>query len=198
MNRNWWLSIALSICSSVLYAQESPSVVPYIMDEGDTIYVVNLPTVDIYSTYGPDGEEALKKYLKLRRDVLRAYPYAKLASAQLKYVNDSIAKIPSEKDRKKFIKETEKEMKAKFEKDLRKLTLTQGRILIKLVDRETGSTSYSLVKELRGNLSAFFWQSLARIFGANLKSEYDPEGEDRMIEGIVQQIERGELKPQVK
>lgn len=195
MNRIFRLIIIISCFYSSTYAQEiQPAVVPYILDEGDTLYVVNLPVVDINAAYGPDGEEALKKYLKLRRDVLRAYPYAKLAARQLKFINDSIAKIPSERDRKRFIKETEKEMKAKFEKDLRKLTYTQGRILIKLVDRETGNTSYALVKELRGNLQAFFWQSLARLFGANLKSQYDPEGEDRMIEGIVRQIERGEIK----
>jgi hypothetical protein len=191
--------VLLSCCFTTSYAQDDkPAVVPYILDEGDTVYVVNLPVIDIYAAYGPDGEEAFKKYLKLRRDVLRAYPYARLAANQLKIINDSIAKIPSERDRKKYIKATEKEMKAKFEKDLRKLTFTQGKILIKLVDRETGSTSYSLVKELRGNLSAFFWQSLARVFGANLKSEYDPEGEDKMIEGIVRQIERGDLKPAEK
>ena len=177
------------------YAQnDNPGVVPFIVDEGDTIPVVNLPVVDILSAFGPDDEEAFKKYLKLRRDVLRAYPYAKLAANQLKIINDSLEKIPSERAQKKYIKATEKQMKEKFEKDLRKLTYTQGRILIKLVDRETGNTSYALVKDLRGGLQAFFWQSLARFFGANLKSEYDPEGEDRMIEGIVRAIERGEIK----
>jgi hypothetical protein len=74
------------------------------------------------------------------------------------------------------------------------LTVTQGRILIKLIDRETGNTSYSLVKELRGSLQAFFWQGLARLFGSNLKSEYDANGQDVQIEAIVQQIERGELR----
>jgi hypothetical protein len=160
----------------------------------DTIPMVNLPVVDIYDAIDPAQAANLKKYLKLRRDVLRAYPYAKLAAQQLKLINDSTAKIKSERARKKFIKETEDELKEKFEKDLKNLTYTQGRILIKLIDRETGNTSYKLVKELRGSLQAFFWQSMARIFGSNLKSEYDAEGEDRMIEGIVQAIERGELQ----
>jgi hypothetical protein len=163
---------------------------------GDTIPLVNMAPVDVV---GPLSEEAaanLKAYMKLRRDVLRAYPYAKLASNELKFINDSISKIPNEKDRKKFVKEREKRMKADFEKDLRKLTLTQGRILIKLVDRETGSSSYQLVKELRGSLQAFFWQGLAKLFGSNLKTEYDSVGEDKLIEAIVQQIERGELQVQ--
>ena len=156
--------------------------------------MVNLPVIDIYDAIDPAQAANLKKYLKLRRDVLRAYPYAKLAAQQLTLINDSTAKIKSERARKKFIKETEQELKEKFEKDLKNLTYTQGRILIKLIDRETGNTSYKLVKELRGSLQAFFWQSMARIFGSNLKSEYDAEGEDRMIEGIVQAIERGELQ----
>jgi hypothetical protein len=163
---------------------------------GDTIPLVNMAQVDVV---GPLSEEAaanLKAYLKLRRDVLRAYPYAKLASNELKFINDSISKIPNEKARKQFVKQREKQMKADFEKDLRKLTLTQGRILIKLVDRETGSTSYQLVKDLRGSLQAFFWQGLAKLFGSNLKTEFDSEGEDKLIEEIVQQIERGELQVQ--
>lgn len=159
----------------------------------DTIPMVTLPEVDIIST-NPLSAENQKRYLKLRRDVLRAYPYAKLAGFQLKLINDSTLKIKSERDRKKFIKEREKELKASFEKDLRNLTYTQGRILLKLIDRETGNTSYELVKELRGSFQAVFWQGVARIFGSNLKSEYDPEGEDVLIEAIVQAIERGEIK----
>lgn len=160
----------------------------------DTIPMVNLPAIDVIAAISPVYAENLKKYLKLRRDVLRAYPYAKVAARTLAYINDSSMHIKSERAKKKFIKETEDELKAKFEKDLKNLTYTQGRILIKLIDRETGNTSYALVKELRGSLQAFFWQSLARLFGSNLKSEYDAKGEDAMIESIVQAIERGELK----
>jgi len=163
---------------------------------GDTIPLVNMSGVEIVAPLSPEAAAKMQAYLKLRRDVLRAYPYAKLAAVQLRFINDSIAKIPNENQRKKFVKATEKDLKEQFEKDLKKLTVTQGRILIKLVDRETGSTSYALVKELRGSLQAFFWQGLARLFGSNLKSEYDGEGNDAQIEQIVQQIERGELKVQ--
>lgn len=163
---------------------------------GDTVPLVNMAPVDVYGELSPEAAANLKAYLKLRRDVLRAYPYAKLAAIELKFINDSIANIPNEKKRKQFIKIREKQMKADFEKDLRKLTLTQGRILIKLVDRETGNTGYALVKDLRGSLQAFFWQGLAKLFGSNLKSQYDAEGEDVQIENIVRQIERGELQVQ--
>lgn len=163
---------------------------------GDTIPLINMVSVEVVAPLSAEAAASQKAYLKLRRDVLRAYPYAKLAAVELKFINDSIAKIPNENKRKAFIKETEKQMKKEFEKDLKKLTLTQGRILIKLVDRETGNTSYQLVKELRGSLQAFFWQGLAKLFGSNLKNEYDGVGDDQAIEKIVQQIERGELQVQ--
>ena len=164
--------------------------------DGDTIPLINLAPVEIIATLSPEAAAQLKVYLKLRRDVLRAYPYARLAETQLKFINDSIQHIPGERDKKKFIKATEKQLKNDFEKDLKNLTINQGRILIKLVDRQTGTTSYHLVKELRGSFQAFFWQGLARLFGENLKDEYEAEGEDAMIESIVQQIERGELPVQ--
>lgn len=180
--------------AAVLFAQTDSNKVKAGVHGKDTIAQVNLPIIEVIGSIDPAQAENLKKYLKLRRDVLRAYPYAKLASQQLKLINDSLANIKSEKAKKKFVKEMENDLKKRFEKDLKSMTYTQGRILIKLIDRETGNTSYSLVKELRGTFQAFFWQSLARIFGSNLKSEYDAKGEDLMIEGIVQAIERGELK----
>ncbi|MFN0187518.1 MAG: DUF4294 domain-containing protein [Bacteroidia bacterium] len=164
------------------------------VENGDTIPLIYLAPAEIFESLSPMAAANMKAYLKLRRDVLRAYPYARLAATQLKFINDSVAHISGERNKKKFIKKLEKELKNQFERDLKKLTVTQGRILIKLIDRETGSTSYSLVKELRGSLQAFFWQGLSRLFGSNLKSEYDAQGEDALIESIVQQIERGELQ----
>ena len=163
---------------------------------GDTIPTVNLVGVEIVAPLSPEAAARQQAYLKLRRDIIRVYPYAKLASTKLKYINDQVATMTNERQKKRFIKETERELKDQFEQELKKLTLTQGRILIKLIDRETGSSSYSLVKELRGSLQAFFWQGLARLFGSNLKTEYEAEGQDQMIEQIVRQIESGQLPVQ--
>ena len=93
--------------------------------------------------------------------------------------------------RDKYIKESEKKLFDEFEKPLKHLTITQGRILIKLIDRETGNTSYQLIKTLKGNFSAFLWQGIARLFGSSLKSEYDAEGDDKAIEAIVNAIDAG-------
>ncbi len=166
----------------------------YTIYNGDTIPYYSLPMVDITAYLPKNASVDLKNYMKLRRDVLKAYPYAKIASAELRYINDSVAKFESERDRKKFIKERERVMKDRFERDLKNLTYTQGRILIKLIDRETGSSSYKLVKELRGSLQAVLWQGIAKLFSANLKAEYDPKGADKDMEQIVQAIERGELQ----
>ncbi|MEO5572766.1 MAG: DUF4294 domain-containing protein [Bacteroidia bacterium] len=160
---------------------------------GDSIRLYNLPDVYVYGALDPTTVDNMQKYYKLRRDIIRAYPYAKLSSAMLKTINDSLSNITSKRARKKYIKSTEAEMKIKFEDELKKLTINQGKILIKLIDRETGSTSYELVKSYRGVFEAFLWQTTARFFGSSLKEIYDPEGQDKVIESIVQAIERGEI-----
>ncbi|MBL7929783.1 MAG: DUF4294 domain-containing protein [Bacteroidia bacterium] len=165
----------------------------FILDDGDSVPVVNLPPVQIEDTLNPILADNMKLYLRLKRDVLRAYPYAKIASAKLIAVNDSLSLFKKSKARKKYIKESESKMKAEFEEELKRLTVNQGKILIKLVDRETGSTGYEIVKELRGPFQAMFWQSMAKMFGSTLKMEYDPNGEDKLIEGIVRSIESGEI-----
>ncbi|HMC98331.1 MAG TPA: DUF4294 domain-containing protein, partial [Flavobacteriales bacterium] len=104
-----------------------------------------------------------------------------------------LSTIHNGRDQDLYVKLAEAELRAEFEGELKDLTVSQGRVLIKLVDRETGHTSYELVKELRGNFQAFIWQGLARLFGNDLKDEYDPFGDEAMIEAIVQRIERGEL-----
>ena len=163
------------------------------LDDGDTVPVFDLPPVDVIDALNPIVVDNMRKYLKLRRDVIRAYPYAKLAASTLKTMNETLEKIHKKKQRKEYIKASEQLLKARFEDELKKLTVNQGKILIKLIDRETGDTSYEIVKEMRGTFEAFFWQTMAKFFGSTLKSEYDPLGEDQVIESIVQAIERGEI-----
>jgi hypothetical protein len=99
----------------------------------------------------------------------------------------------SPQDRKKRLKELEKEIKRDYEGELKRLTFTQGRILIKLLDRETGQVSYDIIREFRGGFTAWFFQDIAKMFNYDLKEDYDPEKDDRLIESIVQKIESGEL-----
>jgi len=161
--------------------------------DGDTLWVAFLDEVYIFPTKKFKNPRERRRYTRLIHNIKRVYPWAKLAGQKLDEVEEHMAMLATEKEQREYIKEVEQELLRDYKEDLKKLTVTQGRILIKLVDRETGDTSYEMVKELRGNLSAAFWQALARLFGSNLKSEYDSQGEDRLIEEIVILIENGQL-----
>lgn len=158
----------------------------------DTIPLVSLPPVNAVAKRTFPSKKAEKKYERLVYHVKKALPYAQLAGKRMKEVEDELSKL-SPKDRKKRLKELEKEIKRDYEGDLKKLTFTQGRILIKLLDRETGMVSYDIVKEFRGGFTAWFFQGIAKMFSYDLREEYDPEKDDRLIESIVQKIEAGEL-----
>lgn len=177
-----------------VFAQDKDSVV-YIYEaqvsEGDTMAIMELGTVHIFAPLVFASKEEAKKYGRLKRYVQKVYPYAKVASEILQNFEDTLKTFKTEKEKDKYIDEVEEKLQQEFEGELKKLTIMQGIILVKLIDRETGSTSYQLVKELKGTFSAFFWQGLARLIGSNLKLEYDPEGEDEMIEEIVVKIEHG-------
>lgn len=167
--------------------------VSYIITEsGDTLPVVNLTSVIISEERSFSSKREARKWSRLKRDVAKVYPYSKLAGKKLKHYNELMLG-KSEKEQKHLMKKAEDEIKEEFEDDIRNMTLNQGRILIKLIDRETGNSSYELVKDLRGTFQAFFWQSIARIFKANLKSSYNPlaNSEDKMIEDIIETIENG-------
>ncbi len=164
-----------------------------IVVDGDTIFVSTIEEVYILPMHKFESRRQMRKYKKLVRNVKVVLPYAKLAKKKYDEVVDELEALDTEKQRKDYMKQVEAELKDEFEDDLKKLTVTQGRILLKLLDREIGETSYDLLKEFRGTFSAFFWQTLARIFGHNLKSEYDPNGEDKLLNQIVLLIENGQL-----
>ena len=164
-----------------------------VITDGDTLWVSEIDEVYIFPQKKFRNRWQKRRYTRLVYNVKKAYPWAKLAGQKLQEVNDYMLTLETEKERNDYIKEVEKELLDDYTEDLKKLTITQGKILIKLVYRETGNTSYNLVAELRGKVSAFFWQALARLFGSNLKMEYDPYGEDRQIEEIVVMIEQGQI-----
>ena len=158
----------------------------------DTTYFMMLSEVEIFGKVKLTLEEQWQ-YDRLVRHVLKVYPYAKLAGIKFREYQPVLDAQKSKRDRKKYMKKMEDELWATYEDEIRNLTFTQGKILIKLIDRETEKSGYVLLKELRGGLRAFFYQGFAKLWGYNLKTEYDPSGEDWMIEYIVQKIEKGEL-----
>lgn len=167
-------------------------VVKAIVVEGDTILYSDIKEVVVFKSHQFKNRRERRRYNRLIRNVKKVYPYAVIARDKLREVNDTMLTM-NERQRKIYMKQVEDELREEFEGELKRLTITQGRILIKLIDRETGDTSYELVKELRGSFSAFFWQALARIFGSNLKTTFDAEGEDKMINEIIIMLENGQL-----
>lgn len=158
----------------------------------DGIPMMRLPDVVIEAKLDPKERRSIlhkaEKFNKLRYNVYKVYPYARYASTFLDTLDLELAQIKSKKQRKIYCSQQEKRLFGRYDKEMRDLTISQGRVLFKLIDRETGSTTYSLLKELKGPTSAFMWQCVARLFGNNLKVEYDPE-EDALIEEIVLQLE---------
>ncbi len=162
--------------------------------DGDTIPNVSIEEVVIFPRLIFKNRYRARRYRKLIRDVKRAYPYAIYAKNKLDQMEHEFQNLTTEKERKKYVKTIEKQLMDEFGKELKKLTITQGRILLKLIDRETGNTSYALLKDLRGTVSAVFWQTIARLFGSDLKSQYDPKGDDFLVERVVRLIETGQIK----
>lgn len=156
----------------------------------DTLPHRNLSEVPVFPRKNFSKRSQYNKYRRLVYRLKKVAPYAKEAAMLLVDYEERFANEPDKKKRRKYVKEIEKGLMSKYGAELKKLTISEGRLLIRLIDRETGSTTYELVKELRGGFSAFFWQSVARIFGNNLKTKYDPEGQDKLIEEIMQLIEK--------
>ena len=160
-------------------------------DNGDTLVQVSYyPCVIVADKQFADAREKAK-WDKLKYDVKKAYPYAVLAKMKLQEMDSQMVMIHGDEARKAFAEKCEKQLVSQFESDMRDLTVTQGHILLKLMDRETGSTTYDIIKERRGSFSAFMWQGVAVVFGNNLKSDYDPDGDDAKIEEVVELIEMG-------
>lgn len=161
--------------------------------DGVVMPEVDIKEVTVYPKPGPEKRSEYRKYEKMVYNIKRVYPYAIMVRTRLNQVNEAMKDLPDEKSRKEYMKSVEKDVFAEYEDDMRKLTISQGRLLIKLIDRETQNTSYELIRDYRGKFSAGFWQSIARIFGTNLKEEYDPYGDDALIELIINEVDAGRL-----
>jgi hypothetical protein len=172
----------------------SPVVVPGMIIGSDTLPYVDLYAVTVYPEVKFMSQEDRVNYQKLVYRVRKVYPYAKLAAKKLDEYRKVLDTIPTNRGRKQFIRKAQKQLEEQFEDEIKKLSFSQGKILIKLINRETGNSTYDIVRELRGGFNAFIWQSMAGLFGYDLKTFYDPTtGEDQMIEKIVLQIDAGNL-----
>jgi len=185
-----------SVGKSQNFGNRFPSpdnIVQYKLENGDTVYMARIREVYIFPKRVFTSEAQRRHYGRLVRNVKKVYPYAVMAREKYYAVAAHLQTLQTEKEKRDYIKQVEQEIKDDYEDDLKGLTITQGRILLKLIDRETGETSYDLLKEYKGSFNAVFWQTLARIFGNNLKSEFNANGDDAMINEIIVLIENGQL-----
>ncbi len=169
---------------------------PYVKGKNDTIKValtnidgellpwLSLPDVVVIDARIYKSPEDRAKFFRLKYNVLKVLPYAMYARDRYQKLQSDITMAPNKKEQRKLVKAFEGEIKDMFNREIKNMTITQGQILTKLIDRETGNSSYEMLKELKGGFSAFFYQSIARIFGHNLKNRYDMD-EDRDIEAII-------------
>lgn len=151
---------------------------------GELMPWIVLNEVNVVSTRLFKSQDDFNKYRRLRYNVLKVLPYARFAGQRYRQLEKDLAVTTERRKQKALVKGCEKEIKDLFNRDVKNMTISQGEVLIKLIDRETGNSSYDLVKDMKGGVSAFLMQSVARVFGHDLKSQYDPD-QERDIEFII-------------
>jgi len=174
----------LSISSISSIAQDKLLIAPFSIDNGDTLFITDVPEVKVLAF---KNKEEHKKYNILKRRVLKVYPFAMSAKEKLMSIQIGLDSIPKRRHKKRYTKEVAKWVKEEYADRLKNLTMSEGKILVKLIYRETKTTSYEIVKSYRGRFNAFFWQTMAKFWDNNLKTEYDPVNnrQDMLIEHIL-------------
>jgi len=160
--------------------------------DGDTLPSFRLARIPVYSSRHR-RRVSLRKYERLVRAVKLVYPMAREAQELLEEMETVLPTLRTKKEQEAYVKRIERDIKTKYTPVLRNMSMYQGMVLVKLIDRQTGHSSYALVQEFRGRFSAFFWQGIARMFGGDLKAEYDPEGDDALLEQLIELYELGLL-----
>ena len=186
--------LLLAVYSNKLTAQKGAydtlRVEAFITPEGDTIASAWLPTVEVKSIMTAQAKKQWQEWTRLRNAVYVTYPYALRASMVINDVNSQLRNVTDEKKRKEIIKLREKDLKRDFGDKVTNLSIYQGKVLMKLIKRETGNNCYDLIKEYKGGFNAGFWQTVAYLFSSSLKQQYDPKGEDQQIEQFVLEVRK--------
>lgn len=195
--------VCVSVCFSDVIAQidvnttgsqeESYVLMEKVIEDGETIYLKTLRTVYVYPPLVFKNKRQEKFYWRTVRDVKKALPYARLASMEINKLNKELFLLPNDVARKKHISQFQKRIFREYEKPLRKLTINQGKMLVKLIDREHDMNTFDLIKAYKGSMPAVFWNTIARFFGSDLKAEYDATDKDRIVERVVTLVDAGQL-----
>jgi len=172
------------------YGPYDTILVPAHAFEGQLLSSRNLEMTWVTAPMTPASRKKWEEWTRLRNAVYVTYPYARRAGIILNEMNAKLALLTSEQERKTYIKSREKELKKEFTTPLENLSIYQGKVLMKLINRQSGNNCYEIIKEYKGGFTARFYQTVAFFFSSNLKQPYDPKGEDKVIESIVEEVER--------
>ncbi|NOY36492.1 MAG: DUF4294 domain-containing protein [Chlorobi bacterium] len=159
----------------------------------DTLPLYDIHEIEIYPRPHFKNRRQYRRYSRYVRNVKKVYPFAKYLGNLMDVMEQHLDSLQTDQERRRYINGVEKDLKNKFEDDILNMTYSQGKILLKLINRETGKSSYAILDEMKGDFAASFWQTIARIFGTNLKMQFDPEGDDRILNQIVLMIESGRI-----
>jgi len=189
------VAIALMLTLTSLNAQNGfrSSIQPVEVEAGDTLRTLVLDDITVFPRQYYDYYTGDARYLKMVRDVKKTLPYAKMIYATLIETYEYIMTFPTEEERQAHLKQMEKDLFADYKPVLKRMTLSQGKLLIRLIDRECNQSSYDLLKAFLGPFRAGFWNIFASMFGASLKTEWEPNGRDADTERIVVMVEQGAL-----
>lgn len=165
----------------------------YKMNGRDTLYLYVFNDIYCFPPMKFANKKQEQFYWKTVRDVKKVLPYARLVSRTVYEANKKLAQIHDEKERKVFLKQTEKELFKRYEKELKAMSINQGKLMVRLIDRECDQTTYSIIKTYKGAFQAWMWQAVARLFGSDLKAEYDVQNKDKIVERVIILVEAGQL-----
>lgn len=175
-----------------ILAQSSSTGVSYLIEQGDTIPVITLDDCVVTAS----DDEYRKKFNKYRYYVLYTLPYARMAKELTLRYDDDLSDFGRKREKKKYLRHETEELKDRFSSAVKKMSVNQGKVLCKLIYRETGMTAYEIIDKYLGGTKAFMWQMVSKTGGADLKLTFDPkEGDDKVIEDVMKQVEAGKLKP---
>ena len=179
---------------AVAQAQQNEKLLEYIVEDGDTIYIDVLRASKVYAQLPRQKGKEWRQYYRLVHNFSKAYPYALVAKKLVMEADSVIAadKLKGVK-KEKYVAKVQDELFDVFEGQMRSLTVSQGALIMKLIDREVGKSSYNIIKGYKSGIAAGFWQGIAKIFGSDLKKPYDPEGEDAKVEELVKIWEDGDF-----
>jgi hypothetical protein len=173
-----------------VYGPNDTIIVPAKIYDGELLPANNIPYDYVRAPMTAASRKRLEEWTRLRNAVYVTYPYARRAGLIMNEMNAKMVLMTSESERKAYIQSREKDLKKEFTQPLEQLSIYQGKILMKLINRQTGNNCYDIIKEYRGGFTARFWQTVAFFFSSNLKQPYDAKGDDRPIEVIVEEVER--------